>query len=230
MEKVSEVITKIEKYIIYFVIGIFAVFVLSNLTSPAILPKEILLVVGASLVLILWAARSIIKGSISFSIGKFDIGVALLGLAYLVSALLRTPNRAEAFFYPGAVTFVLVSIIFYLLVNQLNKKGKDGVSIALLVSGLLLSISILFTQLGLFSKIPQLPAFLKATDFNPLGGMLPSAIYLVTLIPIGIVMLVREKDLVKRLILAVGGAIVVIGLVISIANLLPGKPQFPTFL
>jgi tetratricopeptide (TPR) repeat protein len=229
MNKTGAIFQKIEEYILYVVIGIFAVFVLSELTSPSVLPKEILLVAGASLVILLWIVRSIIKGSISFAIGKFDLGVILVGLVTLISALLKTPNRAEAFFYPGVATFTSVSVIFYFLVNQLNKKAKESALIAIFTSGLLLSLSILFTQLGVFAKVPQLPAFIRDPGFNPLGGLLPSVIYLTTLLPIGVLMALKGKDIAKKLFFAVSSAVVIFGIVIGVANLMPGKAQSPTF-
>jgi tetratricopeptide (TPR) repeat protein len=226
MDKVLE---NIEKYILYIVIVTFAIFVLSSFSSPYSLPKEILLVVGTSLILILWLGRSILKGTISLSIGKFDLGVLLVGLTYLISTIVKTPNKAEAFLFPGVTTFILGSIVFYFLINQFGKKVKDGATIALFVSGILLSVSILFTQLGIFSKIPQLPAFIKDASFNPMGGLLPSATYLLVILAIGILLTLKEKDTVKKLFFAVASAVIIFGIVISVANLLPGKPQFPTF-
>jgi tetratricopeptide (TPR) repeat protein len=229
MNKAGEILARIEEYVLFFVIGIFGIFVFSGLGLTYVIPKEIFLIVGASLILLIWVTRSIIKGSISFAVGKFDLGVILFTLAYLISVLVKTPNKAEAFLYPGVATFTFAAIVFYFLVNQFAGKVKEGAYIALFASGILLSLSMLATQFGLFALIPQLPAFLKASDFNPLGGLLPSAIYLITILPIGILMVLKNKDVAKKMFFGVASAVIVLGFALSIAGLLPGKPQSPTF-
>ena len=94
-----------------------------------------------------------------------------------------------------------------------------------MVIGILLAVLVLFTQLGLFSKIPQLPAFLKNASFNPVGGFLSSAIYLLVLLSIGIASLVKEKDLIKKIFFGVASVFIIFGATILLINLLPGKPQ-----
>ena len=222
---ITKSIRNFEKYILVVFAALFAVFVLPKFPSPYIIPKEIFGAVAISLVLILWSARSIIKKETSFSIGKFDLGVFLILLVYVISAVIKTPNKMEAFFFPGTVTFVIISCLFYFLVNQFDKRTKNLILIALFGSGIFLSISTLFTQLGLFAKIPQLPVFMKNSSFNPVGGSLPGALYLAALLPIGIALAVKEKDLVKRIFWAVASAVIVFGVTILVISLLPGKPQ-----
>jgi tetratricopeptide (TPR) repeat protein len=220
----SKIIRDIEKYILVALAGLFAIFVLPRFSVYYTVPKEILGAVAISLVLILWSVRSVIKGEASFSIGKFDLGVLLIAVVYIISAVVKTPNKAEAFFFPGTVTFVIISCLSYFLINQFEKKTKDLILIALFTSGILLSISILFTQLGIFGKIPQLPAFMKSSLFNPVGGSLPAAIYLLCLLPIGITSIVKERDLVKRVFFGVASTFIVFGFVVLMFGLLPGKP------
>jgi tetratricopeptide (TPR) repeat protein len=218
-----------EKYILIGIAALFAVFVLPRFPSPYVVPKEIFGAVAISLILILWSVRSIIKKETSFSIGKFDLGVLLVLLVYIISAVVKSPNKMEAFFFPGTVTFIIISALFYFLVNQFDKRTKNMVLVALFGSGIFLSISILFTQLGIFSKIPQLPVFMRNAAFNPVGGALPAALYLLAILPIGIVLVIKEKELVKRIFWAVASAVIVFGLTIMVASLLPGKPQALVF-
>lgn len=218
-------IKNIEKYILVGLAGLFALFVFPKFTSPYVVPKEIFGAIAISVVLVLWAVRSIIKKETSFSIGKFDLGVILIALAYILSAIIKAPNKMEAFFFPGSVTFVIISVLFYFLVNQADKKTKNLIFVTLFASGILLSISVLFTQLGLFGKIPFLPAFIKSASFSPIGGNLPSAIFLVTLLPIGIISIVKEKDMIKRIFWSVASAVIVFGVTVLVLGLIPGKAQ-----
>ena len=218
-------IRNIEKYILVAFVALFAIFVLPRFSTSYMIPKEIFGAVAISAVLILWSVGAVIKGESSFSIGKFDLGVVLFALAYILSAVFKTPNKMEAFLFPGTVTFVIISCLLYFLINQFGKKTKDLILITLFGSGILLAVSIFFTELGLFAKIPQLPTFMKSSFFNPVGGGLPSALYLITLLPIGIALAVKEKDLVKRMFFGVASAFIVFALTALVIGLLPGKPQ-----
>lgn len=227
--EIAKLIRNFEKYILVGLVALFALFVFPKFPSAYIVPKEIFGAIAISLVLILWSIRSIIKKETSFSVGKFDLGVLLILLVYIISAVIKTPNKMEAFFFPGTVTFIIISSLAYFLINQFDKRTKNLILVALFGSGIFLTISILFTQLGLFAKIPQLPAFIKSSSFNPVGGSLPSVLYLVTLLPIGVVWMVKERDLVKRIFWAVASIFIAFGTAILIINLLPGKPQALVF-
>jgi tetratricopeptide (TPR) repeat protein len=227
--EITRFIRNFEKYILIGLAALFVLFVFPKFPSPYIVPKVIFGAAALSVVLVLWSIRSIIKKEASFSIGKFDLGVLLIVLAYVISAIVKTPNKIEAFFFPGTVTFVIISGLFYFLVNQFDKRTKNLILLTLFGSGILLTISILLTELGLFAKIPQLPVFMKDASFNPAGGSLPSALYLITLLPIGIAMVIKERDLVKRVFYGVASIVIAFGAALLVINLLPGKPQALVF-
>lgn len=222
-----KLLDNIEKSILFFSIVIFAIFVLPGFPVSFTIPKEILGIITLSLILIIRSIKSIVSKESKFFIGKFDLGVFLLTLVYILSGILRTPNKMEAFFYPGTVTFVIIASLFYFLINQLDKKSKNSVLVALFFSGILLSFSTLFTQLGIFAKMSFLPAFLKDSTFNPAGGYLPSLIYLATLLPIGIIKVIKDKDTVKRIFFGVASVIIILGGVVLTTNLLPKESSTP---
>ena len=224
----EKLLNTVEKYLIIVGVALFAVFVLPGFPSPHFVPKEIFASIIVSLALIISLIKSIIKGEIKFATGKFDLSVVLLVVAYLLASIFRTPNKMEAFFYPGTTTFVILSAIFYLIINQFTRRGKNAVLLALFTSGIFLSLSVLFTNLGIFAKIPQLPAFMKDSMFNPLGGNLQSVAYLLALLPIGVTQIIKEKDFVKKAFFGVASAVLIFGVVIVGINMLPGKPQSPT--
>src|SRR5512139_2545288 len=119
-----KVLEVIEKYLLYIVLSLFSVFVLPNFAAPNIVPKEILLVGGLSLVVVVWVIKMVVKGSLSFAVGKFDFGVLFLTVAYLVSTFFATPNKMEAYLFPGTTTFVIGGALLYFIINQLNKGAK----------------------------------------------------------------------------------------------------------
>lgn len=220
---------QIEKYIFVTALALYSVFVITTSSSPVQFSKLILLTIFATLAIIVWSARGFFKNTLSFATGKFDLAVLALVVAYVGSAIFRTPNKMEAFVIPGVATFVILSAVFYFLINQLNKQGKFLAQVALFASGVLLSLSLIFTQLGFFAKIPQLPTVFKDVNFNPLGGSVPSIIYLVVIAILGVSFVIREKELIKKTFYGVSLGILAMGLVIVIANSLPNRPQSPKF-
>ncbi len=227
--KFESLLETAEKYVLYIVLALYPVFILSSFAAPYVIPKEILLIGGISLVVTLWVIRVIIRGSTSFSAGKFDLGVFLVAGAYLISTFLATPNKMEAYLLPGTTTFVLGGAVLYFLINQFDQKTKKSFGIALFTGILLLAFTSLLTTLGAFSKIPQLPAFVKDPTFNPMGGGIPSVILFATFVIFSIGTLLSEKDSFKKLFYGVALAVLVFCLIISIGGMLPGKDSSPKF-
>lgn len=217
----------VQKYTLYIVLLLFPVFMLPQFASPFVVPKEIFLVTGLSILIILWVIQMVVKGSLSFAVGKFDLGVLLIAFAYLISTILATPNKMEAYLFPGTTTFVLAGALLYFLINQFDKKTKDTAGIALFGGALLLALGVLLAALNVFSKIPQLPAFIKDSAFNPIGGSVPAGIYLGVLLVFAIGLIIREKDTIKKLFFGVSAALMLLSTIILIGNSLPGKAQSP---
>jgi len=223
----SKVLEIIKKYLVYSLIVLYPVFVFSFASTTYVLPKEILLTVVTGLTVIVWIIESVLKNSLTFKVGKFDLPVFLIVISYLLSAIFVTPNKMEAFFYPGVATVVVASAILYFAINQLDAKSKEGVSFAIIVSGILLSVVCLFAQIGILGKIPFLPSFVKAVAFNPIGGSLPAIIYLVVVLVVTGEFIYRQKDLVFRLFTVVTAVVVILSLGVLIKNALPGQSQNP---
>lgn len=224
MEKVLE---NIERYILYLTVFLVPLIILPVFPNPFGLPKLIILAFGVSLVILVKAIQTLVKGSLEISIGSFDFPVILIGVAYLVSAILRTPNKMEAFFLPGTTTVILAGVLLYLLINQLKETDKKGLGLVIFLSGMILSFVSLFAASGILAKIPQLPAYMQDPVFNLLGGTLPTSLFLASLLPLGLGITLSEKEVVKKIFLAVSVIIVTLGLAISIFNSLPGKPTSP---
>lgn len=220
-------LSAVRKYLLYILIILCPIFVFSFSASSFVVPKEILLAVLGGAAIIVLTAESIIQRSLSFKVGKFDLAVLLIALAYAASGIFAAPNKMEAFFFPGTATIVIASAVVYFLINQLDAKGKEETSLALTISAVLLSIVVLFAQVGVLAKIPQLPNFVKDINFNPMGGVLPSAIYLAVILAILGEYIYKKRDAVYRIFAAVSAVIVILGLVLLIKNALPGQPQYP---
>ena len=224
MEKTLKIL---EKYILYITVFLVPLIILPIFPNPFGLPKLIILSFGVGLIILVKAIQTLVKGSLKISIGSFDFPVILIGVAYLVSAILRTPNKMEAFFLPGTTTVILAGVLLYLLINQLKETDKKGLGLVVFFSGVVLSLVSLFAASGILAKIPQLPAYIQNSNFNLLGGTLPTSLFLASLLPLGLGIALSEKEAVKKIFLAVSVGVVALGLAISIFNSLPGKPASP---
>ncbi len=222
-------IETLEKYLFYTLIAVFPVFTLTLFSNPYIIPKEVLLVGVVGVALVLWFVKAFVRGDAKFAIGKFDLGVLLVIIAYLLSTLIKTPNKMEAFLFPGTTTIVIAAGILYFLLNQLDVKGKLGLAYSLLISAVLLSLSVLFTEVNLFAKVPQLPALFKDPAFSTLGGVLPAIMYVGAIVPLTIGLILKEKEAVKKLFAGVCLAVMTLSLVVLVKNALPGSVQAPRF-
>jgi len=225
----DKLLARIEKYLTYTVIFLLPITALAISPNPYVVSKLAVLAFGVALILLVRSLRVISAGKLEFSVGNFDFPVALIAVAYVASALLRTPNKMEAFLLPGTATAVAGGAFLYFLINQFKEKEKSAIGKVLFASGTVFSVLILFAFSTLFSKIPQLPAYIRSQGFTPEGGYLPAAIFLGALLPLGIGILLSEKDKRKKALLGIATAITVFGLAISIYNLIPGRPFAPRF-
>lgn len=218
----------LEKYVTLLLIFLFPITVLPFFANAYDTPKLAVLVGGVSLLLLVKGTRIILTGSLEYSRGAFDLPVAIIILTYLVSGLIKTPNKMDAFFLPGTATFVIGAGILYFLINALGKEAKKAVGVAFFFSGVVAAIIGLLAVSGVLAQMPALPAFIKDVNFSPLAGAFPAALYLGVAGLVGLGLTLGEKELTKKLFYGVSLVVLALGMALSIAGSLPGKPTSPT--
>ena len=227
----EKLLSKIEKYILYATVFIFPVAVFSISTNPFVVPKLAVLTFGILLLLFVRSVRIIVSGKLDFNVGAFDLPVFLIAASYVLSTIFRTPNKMEALLLPGSTTAVLGGVFLYFLINQLKSEDKKTLSIVLFSSSVLFSFITLVAFTGVVSKIDQFPALLRGQGFTPEGGYLPAAIFLGSILPLGIGLFLTERHASKKAFLGVASFVVGLGVIISVFNILPGRqfsPRFPS--
>jgi tetratricopeptide (TPR) repeat protein len=226
----EKALNKTETYLLYALILLFPITALSISPNPFVVSKLAVLVFGLGLILLVRVARIFYSGKLEFAVGKYDLPVLVLVAAYILSTMLRTPNKMEALLLPGVTTAVIGGALLYFLINQLKATEKKGLIMALTGSGALFSILTIFASIGLFEAIPQLPAYIRARSFTPEGGHLPGAIFLLTLLPSSIGLMISEKNSTNKILTSVGVFVMAAGLLLSVYNIIPGRdfaPRFP---
>jgi tetratricopeptide (TPR) repeat protein len=221
----EKALNTLERFSLYLTILLLPLVVLPIFANPFGISKVAVLSFGVSIALFFCLINTLAKGEVELTFGKFDLGLTILVLAFVGSAIYRTPNKMEAFLLPGTATTVVASFILYFLI--IKEKIKKNVIIALFVSGIFVALASLLAFSGVLVKIPQLPGFIKDPGFTTFGGNLPTTIYLVTLIPLALGVLIKEKDSSIKAFAGVSLVIVLLASGLLIYNMLPGKPAAP---
>jgi tetratricopeptide (TPR) repeat protein len=227
----DKLLARIEKYTLYITVFLIPVTVLSISSNPFVVPKLIVLVYGVLIALLVRCVRIIISGKLDLKISGFDFPVIFVTGAYVLSTILRTPNKMEAVLLPGTATAVVGGALLYFLINQMSKEEKKNLSLVLFGSAVLFSFITLIGFTGVLTNVSQLPALFRIEGFNPEGGYLPSLIFMASVLPLGIGHFMVEKQSNKKLLFAAASAFIGLGALISVYNILPGQnfaPRFPS--
>lgn len=227
----EKLLAKIEKYILYVTVFLLPVTVLSVSANPFVTPKLAVLLYGVAFALLARCIRVIISGKLDFKVSGFDFPVLVIAVSYVISAILRTPNKMEAFLLPGTATAIVGGAVFYFLANQLSREEKKNMSLVLFGSGVLFAFITLVAFTGVVTKINQFPALLRSEGFTPEGGYLPSLVFLASILPFGLSSFFSEKAASRKILLGVASVFVGLGALISLYNILPGQtfaPKFPS--
>ena len=223
----EKVFQKIQDYLTYALLFLLPFTIISISSNPFTISKLALLVFFLILLLITVGVRSIITGKLPYASTAFDFPVLVIAIAYLASVIFITPNKMEGLLLPGTATAVVGGVLLYFFINQLKDKST---AIKLLVySAMVYSLFSILAYTGILGKIPQLPAFMRAKTFNPEGGYLPSAIFLLTVLPLGISVILSDKGLKTKIFSIFSTLLIVAGLILSIYQIFPGRPLSPRF-
>lgn len=148
-------------------------------TDPFTLPKQVFLIAGGLILLLLSGARMISEGSVRISRTPFDIPLALFGIVTIISAVLAV-NRSDAIMATVPVIFAI--IFFFLMVNLAKNRASMTFVLTAFITGI--AISSLIAILS-YAKIYVLPmAFTKDPNFLTMGTILDQAMYLTFALPI----------------------------------------------
>ncbi|MEK7061238.1 MAG: tetratricopeptide repeat protein, partial [Patescibacteria group bacterium] len=225
---------KIERVLLTIGIILLPIIFWPGITSPFETPKILVASIFALLIFLICSIKIIIRGNLSFKLTNFDLPIILLGLIYLVSAFIKTPNKLDAFFLPGTALIIILGAIYFHLSANLFSENKKAIISSIFISGVLVAVSSLLFASGIFNKISILPNYLKNPVFSLIGGKLPEAIFLILILPLGIALIIQGRDVIKKLFWGVCVAITILSFSLSIYNLLPGKlgsislPSFKT--
>lgn len=178
----NEVLSYLENLSLFIVgIGLLGLPLLfSPLTTDFFaLPKQALLIIVVSLVLVILGIRMVVEGKVRLRTTPFDLPTFLFLLAILLSAVFAV-NRFDSL---TAFVPLLFSVLLYFVITNVARTEKAVTFIvSTLVFGTLVSTVI---SLLSFFKIYVLPFdFAKVQTFTPLGTLLDQAVFLALVLPL----------------------------------------------
>lgn len=222
----SKVLKQVDAFLtltVVFLVPLVALPISPNVFVPA---KLATLAFGLALVLLVKALRMVVDGKVDLATGNFDLPVLVISVAYVVSTIWGTPNKMEALLLPGTATAVVGGALLYFVINQLGEY-KKYLAPVLVGSASVFSVIMMIAATGALSSLNGQFAYLGVRTFSPAGGYLPSAVFLGTMMIVGIGKILSEKDMARKGAYGLAAVVMLFGLGLSAYQLMPGRPQAP---
>lgn len=195
--------------------------------------KMFLFAFGTVLGVAFWALSSS-RGEFKIRFTPFGLPVLSFAAVVILSSWIVTPNKLDAFVFPGTSTVILSGTLFYFLLTQyLRRETQDDTNIyktspllyLFLVSVSISAVVALLSGIrvfSLFGKILSFPDWLMTPQFNTLGGPVAAILMFTVVLPIVLERVVKRigSDQITNVLLLVS---IIAGLAVSIFYILPGQ-------
>lgn len=250
-----EVLQTARDWYVRFLVLVFPLLFLPFTSEFFDFNKLVFLTVGTIVGLVIWAF-SFVRGDFKVRVTPLDIPVFVFAGAVLVSSLFVTPNKVDAFVFPGTASVIFACTILYFLVVQgvgNESKGRSSLIGCFVAGGTLASLVLFLSAVGFWRVIGlgRVWEVAGTPTFNTVGGLLPAISLFSILLPfsiremlyhwyfastvgglknINIKEYLSSKHTALFLLSAVSSVILVLGILFSVWHALPGKPASPKLL
>ena len=200
MEKGSRIAVfcdKVIKWGLYILVFLLPLFFLPFNSSIIELNKQLMLIIFSLILVIVWLGKMIAQGKMELRKSLLNLGIIVLLIFYLISAILSknlyqglvglTGTVNEAFF-----SVLGFAIIFFVVVNNFKKREQiSGLVFPLVLSGFLVGLFGLIQLSGTF-LLPW--DFTKFVNFNTIGSANSLEIFLAALLVLSSVFFVESES------------------------------------
>lgn len=175
--QVSEVIQKIIVGLLAVLLFVFPLIFLTNTTDPFFIPKQTLLVVMSSVLIILWAALSVYERKLQIRSGPFNLPVAAFAIVLFLSSLFSR-NMYDSL--ASSIPVISTVVIYFVFINVISTRKSFVTVITALIAGGAVSslISIAYYFKIYFLPIPAI----QSQYFSTFGSPLQHIIYAIALL------------------------------------------------
>jgi hypothetical protein len=221
-----KVINRIISWIIIALVFLLPVFFLPITTEFYTFNKQTLLISAVGLLLILWALKMVVQKRLVFKKTSLDLPIVVFALAFILTAIIVSPNKVEAILGPTSLGTILALTAFYFVITNNLKSGAIRSSLsALIASASLLGLISLYQFLGLGESLTSL-SWLKNALFTPTGGPLILVSYLVVGLALSINLFIKkfgQEEWLSSILYLIPTVLIALGLGFTVYQILPGK-------
>ncbi|AKM83255.1 hypothetical protein A2422_00110 [Candidatus Woesebacteria bacterium RIFOXYC1_FULL_31_51] len=208
----TKVIKLLDKYIFYAIIFLFPLFLLPIFPNYFETAKLLLLVSGVLLLSIVKIIGGLTSNSFKLSTSKIDIFIVIFSVIYIVSGLIASPNKFDAFFVPGTATFIVLSSLIYFFTTQLQEREKKDLEFVLVLSTLIAAGVQIASFVGLIQK-----------NFSTFGNLITSFTYYIAILPVAFYKVFKKEKIAKNIFYGIASFIILVGTFVSFYQILPNK-------
>jgi len=173
----SEIISSLATVVIAIIVILLPIIFLTNTTEFFTFPKQILIVAGAFLLLLLYCLKSISEKRLTFVKNPLNLPVFAFGVAVLLSSYL---SNSSIISLPQTMPVVSAVILFFAIVNLVNEKQNLNIILFSLLIGTV--IGAVISALATFG-VYLLPFEATRNEFfNTLGSPIQMIGFIIPLI------------------------------------------------
>lgn len=227
MNKIENILNKIINWGVILLTFLLPLFFLPLTTEFYDFNKNLLLYFVTGLLLLAWIAK--IGAQKEIKLVKNAVGWPIFGLvlAFIAATIFASPNKIEALLFPGATGTVIALALLYLIIknNLQSSESRTRVLLALTVSASLLALLAIYQFIGLGETITKV-AWLKSRLWTAAGNPLSLATFLLVVLPIPLVAFWKKfsQSVTAAILPGLSSILILIALIITISQILPGKP------
>ena len=211
--KIDLALQKIGLWLIAATIFVLPLFFLPITSEFYEFNKNALLIISAISLMILWAIMTITDRQVRITRSPIGLPILALVTAWLASAILKSPNRVEAFMMPGQTgTWLALAFFFYVAPNFIRHKKDIEILLISLISCLVVVsiVTVLFSS-GAILNLSSLSSFMNNHVWSPTGSLLAAGLLIASALPVLAYLVVKQKSQVA----ATGAAIALLVLFIG---------------
>ncbi|HCS78831.1 TPA: hypothetical protein DIV55_03730 [Patescibacteria group bacterium] len=228
-EHLHATIQTIQALVISLIVVLMPVFFLPVTADFYTVNKQALLLVGVSILTVLWVIETLVTNKIAIHKTRFTLPLSLFLIATIASAYLSSQNRMENWITPLGAGSILLLTFFYFFVSQQSKRAREIISYALLISGGLLAFVVFQQFVGVSSNLTK-AAYLQSPSWTPTGATFSTFIYFLGLLIFAIpttYMAIKANKTATIVVFSVAVILMLLGLGITTYQLFfAGAPLF----
>lgn len=195
----SAVLNKIGLFTVLFSVIAIPLFFLPITSEFYEYNKNFLLLALSSCLLLTLVASFIVDKQVRVTRSPLGLPFLLLSTVWLISTIVRTPNRLDALLDPTQTATILALAVFFFAATHFikTKKDLDLITHVAIISAGMISISSLLWTTGLMEKVLPSGPF-KSVLWTPTGNLLTTLAYTISFLPFIGIVIARQKSQSKK--------------------------------